>query len=131
EEVIRPTRIAPPPEQPAAAQPGDLICGNCGTPNDPSRHFCKACGRSLATAVPARKPPWWRRFFPERKPLAAGQRTARVRSAESGRRGGVGRGIRSILLMLIVIAIAFAVVGYVAVPGIHRQVDGVAKGIVR
>ncbi|MEZ0240436.1 MAG: hypothetical protein ACAH65_06530, partial [Chloroflexota bacterium] len=131
EEVIRHAPPPPPPPERPEAQPGDLICGNCGTPNDPSRHFCKACGRSLATAVPVRKRPWWRRFFPERKPLAAGERSARLRSAEAGRRGGVGRGIRTTLSMLLVLLVAFAVVGYLAVPGIHRAVDSAIKGIVR
>jgi hypothetical protein len=129
EEVIRPTRAAPPVPQPTEAQPGDLICGNCGTPNDPRRHFCKTCGRSLATAVPVRKPPWWRRFFPERRALAAGERTGRIRRAESGRRGGFGRLLRTVIAMLLVVGIAFVAVGYAAVPAIQRQVNGLIRSV--
>jgi hypothetical protein len=43
-------------------QPGDLICGNCGAGNEPSRKFCRRCGASLAEASVA-VIPWWRRLL--------------------------------------------------------------------
>jgi hypothetical protein len=53
------TVSAPKPSaaQDRSAQPGDLICANCGEPNDPSRKFCRRCGSSLATASTASAPP--------------------------------------------------------------------------
>ncbi len=55
--------------------PGDLICGQCGEGNAPTRKFCSRCGTSLAEAVVA-KTPWWRKLLPRRrrKQLAAGER---------------------------------------------------------
>jgi hypothetical protein len=47
----------PPPE------PGDLICGECGTGNVPTRKFCRRCGNSLADAPVAGKKSWWRRLL--------------------------------------------------------------------
>ena len=53
-------RPSPPQDQPI--RPGDLICGNCGAGNTPTRKFCRRCGRELAEAEVARIP-WWRRPF--------------------------------------------------------------------
>jgi hypothetical protein len=55
--------------------PGDLICGQCGEGNAPTRKFCSRCGTSLETAVVA-KTKWWKKFIPHRrrKELAAGER---------------------------------------------------------
>jgi hypothetical protein len=47
----------PPPE------PGDLICGQCGAGNVPTRRFCRRCGNSLADAPVAGKKSWWRRLL--------------------------------------------------------------------
>jgi hypothetical protein len=47
----------PPPNE------GDLICGDCGAGNVPSRKFCRRCGASLLTAQVMAKPPWWRRLL--------------------------------------------------------------------
>jgi TIR domain len=56
-------------------QPGDLICGECGEANSPSRKFCGRCGASLASASTF-PPTWWRRIVPRRrrKALVAGER---------------------------------------------------------
>lgn len=48
-------------------QAGDLICGNCGEGNAPSRKFCSRCGDSLVEAVTV-EAPWWHRFRPKRGP---------------------------------------------------------------
>ncbi|MEU6284012.1 zinc-ribbon domain-containing protein [Streptomyces sp. NPDC047028] len=53
--------------------PGDLICGNCGEGNEPTRRFCSRCGASLETATRV-KEPWWRRLLPKPKTLKAGER---------------------------------------------------------
>lgn len=62
----------------AKLHPGDLVCGDCGEGNRPSRKFCSRCGTSLATAEVV-KTPWWRRFRHRRGPrtLAAGSRPRR------------------------------------------------------
>ena len=50
-----------PPED-RKVQPGELICGNCGAGNAPTRGFCRRCGATLADAPVAPPPPWWRRW---------------------------------------------------------------------
>lgn len=66
------------PTQPRPAQPGDLICGQCGSGNAPVRRFCGRCGASLVEAA-AVALPWWRRWIPRREPktLKAGARPGR------------------------------------------------------
>ncbi|HWS46062.1 MAG TPA: hypothetical protein VN636_09400, partial [Acidimicrobiia bacterium] len=68
-------------------RPGDLICGQCGEGNSPSRKFCARCGNSLETAKVA-KTPWWKKIIPHRKPktLAAGERPG-VGGNKSARKG--------------------------------------------
>jgi zinc-ribbon domain len=68
----RPTSVAPTVtrarpglrrvEQPTRRHAGDLICGQCGEGNDPTRHFCRRCGSELAEAV-AVQLPWYRRIL--------------------------------------------------------------------
>lgn len=70
-------------------KPGDLVCGQCGEGNDPSRKFCRRCGNSLAQAVAAKKLPWWKRIFTRspKQPKAAGQRKGKsARRAVDGAR---------------------------------------------
>lgn len=62
-----------PPRGDSPLTPGDLVCGRCGAGNSPERNFCRRCGASLAEAVVAPRPPWWRRVFsspPKRAPVA-------------------------------------------------------------
>jgi len=66
-------------------QPGELVCGECGEGNSPTRKFCSRCGTSLATAVTVRTP-WWRKLLP--------RRGAKVRKAGERSRGR-GRGGKS------------------------------------
>jgi hypothetical protein len=55
-------------------QPGDLVCGECGEGNPPTRKFCSRCGEELTTATVV-KTPWYRKLL-RRKPktMAAGAR---------------------------------------------------------
>jgi hypothetical protein len=64
------------------AAPGQLICGMCGTGNDPERRFCCRCAASLTDAERAPDAPWWRR--PRKAPPSAGERPRRRR--RTGRR---------------------------------------------
>ena len=71
-----PVVTAPPTRR---LHPEDLICGDCGEGNPPTRRFCSRCGGSLqtATVVPT---PWWRkvlRFFQQRRVHPAGARPKR------------------------------------------------------
>ena len=132
-EELRRTPPRPTTPQPEArvARPGDLICGNCGAPNDPSRHFCASCGRSLAaaTSLPAAADPWWRRLlrrvFGRRQaaPMQAGERTAQLQSGDRGGGSRVLAGIRTMVLTIVATLIGFAIVGYLAVPSIHNSAD--------
>ena len=125
----QPQAVAPAPVQPRAApriepptprlSPGDLICGQCGTGNNPSRHFCQRCGASLAQAVTV-KTPWWRRLFPTREAPSAGTRH-RVESQSTG--AGVGSAFRTGALVLIGLVAAGAVLGYAAVPSLRNTVN--------
>ncbi|MFG2995236.1 NADase-type glycan-binding domain-containing protein [Streptomyces sp. NPDC048340] len=71
---------APPPRRPEAEEapprPGELICGQCGAGNVPTRRFCRRCGSSLADAPVVPRAPWWRRLF-TRRTHAAGERPPR------------------------------------------------------
>jgi hypothetical protein len=96
--VIPPPTPQIPVEEPPA--PGELICGDCGTGNIPSRNFCRRCGHPLADAVVAGRPPWWKRLFARRnRPPAAGTRPRRKR-----RRGWARKLIPLVLIGGIVFA---------------------------
>ncbi len=74
----KPRAALPPPEP---LNPGDLVCGNCGAGNTPSRNFCRRCGDDLAAAEVA-KVPWWKRVFRRRaKATVAGTRPRGTGSA--------------------------------------------------
>ena len=47
----RPMQVKVTPSR--TALPGDLACEECGEVNPPDRRFCRRCGASLASAVPA------------------------------------------------------------------------------
>lgn len=57
-----PARRQPPSRK---LEPGDLVCGDCGEGNAPTRKFCSRCGTSLAEAETV-KTPWWRKLFRRR-----------------------------------------------------------------
>jgi hypothetical protein len=75
-------------------KPGDLICGQCGEGNPPSRKFCSRCGNSLETAKTV-KTPWWRKIIPHRKPktLEAGARPGK------GGQPGVRKGFHPVAML--------------------------------
>jgi len=60
-------------------QPGDLICGECGEGNPPSRKFCSRCGESLGSAEVVKRP-WWKRLWPQKKvkQLEVGERPGKA-----------------------------------------------------
>ncbi|MEV8374606.1 zinc ribbon domain-containing protein [Kribbella sp. NPDC056861] len=76
-----PARRTAPSSKP---RPGELICGECGEGNAPTRKFCRRCGHSLAEAEVVRVR-WWRRLRRKPRTLAAGARPRRPGDAK-GRR---------------------------------------------
>src|SRR6266849_6483640 len=124
--VARPRPTARTMEAPTRRHPGDLICGQCGEGNDPTRHFCRRCGSSLDEAIAVRLP-WYRRFF---------NRLFGVRSREAGWRphrvgppnvmGMVWRIVRLAIVALIVVGL----LAFLLVPSFHNVVvDRVTSGV--
>lgn len=106
-----------------APRPGDLICGQCGEPNPPTRRFCARCGSALVeAAVVPRK--WWRRLLPARKPPAAGTRPTR-------HSGAVRRRVGRVLRWSLVVALLTAVGAYGLVPSFRGLVDTRAAAVVQ
>lgn len=85
------------------AQPGDLICGQCGSGNVPTRKFCGVCGYSLVDAV-TQQQPWWKRWLPTKGPKVreSGSRPRRVRRAARVKQG-VGKAFRWGLALIILL----------------------------
>ena len=115
------TRPRPGPrtmEPPTRRNPGDLICGQCGEGNDPTRHFCRRCGNSLDEAIAVRLP-WYRRFF---------NRLFGVRTREAGwrpRRVGppnVMGGVMRVVRLAIVAMLAVGILGFLLIPRFHHLV---------
>ena len=110
----RPAPSAPVPPS-RAIEPGDLVCGQCGEGNTPSRKFCRRCGWSLLEAVVAPPLPLWRRLLPRRrKHVAAGERPHRKggssRAPATRARRTVGTVVRAVAL-LAALGLTIGVVG--------------------
>jgi hypothetical protein len=121
----RPQAPAPSPVE-ETIHPGDVICAVCGTPNDPSRTFCRRCGNSLANAAPPRRVPWWRRLFVRTKsPTAAGERPGRLRKDAAPRRGLLGQ----LVPLLVVAVVAFGLTSYFLMPSVRSAVDGAVTDV--
>ncbi|MFD5825205.1 NADase-type glycan-binding domain-containing protein [Lentzea sp. NPDC060358] len=81
-------------------QPGDLICGMCGSGNPDTRRFCGVCGHTLVDAV-KQEQPWWKRWLPAKGPRIRehGSRPRRARRV----RQGVGRAVRWTLVVVLLL----------------------------
>ncbi|WP_052668090.1 NADase-type glycan-binding domain-containing protein [Nitriliruptor alkaliphilus] len=137
------TTVRPQPSRPDTGptrrlRPGDLICGNCGEGNAPTRNFCSRCGTPLAEAEVVRVP-WWRRAF-TRKPKVyeAGARPSRGRGKLTSGRGVRGKvsALRRVVLgpvgkvmrILALVAFAAGAVGITFNPDLRSMVTDVAGG---
>ena len=111
-------RPTPAPTEPRPLNQGDLICGECGTGNAPTRRFCRQCGHSLAEAQTVKRP-WWRVFVPKRGAKKLGERPRRGSGRSIWRT--LGRWTRRLLVAAVVIAGLL----YAAVPvfrgGVNHQ----------
>ncbi|ARZ72324.1 hypothetical protein SMD11_6748 [Streptomyces albireticuli] len=89
--VVRPVPVTEP-------SGGGPPCPSCGTPNLPERRFCRRCAARLTPPRHVVALPWWRTRWPFRRRV----------------RGGSGQGLRRLLAVLVVIALAVA--GFLLVP---------------
>jgi ribosomal protein L40E len=115
----RPSEV--PDHQPLS--PGDLICGQCGTGNIPTRRFCRRCAAPLADAVVVR-PPWWRRLLPRRRRRVrqSGERPRKRRTPVRAVLRAIFRGLRWAVVSLLVLA----VLGYGLLPSVRGWVNPTA-----
>jgi ribosomal protein L40E len=111
----RPVRTAEPPTR---RQPGDLICGQCGEGNDPTRHFCRRCGNALEEAIAVRVP-WYRRFL--NRLFGTRTREAGWRPPRVGRPNVIGA-LWRIIRLAIAAVIVVAVLAFLLIPSFHTQV---------
>jgi hypothetical protein len=116
--VTRPRPAARTMEAPTRRHPGDLICGQCGEGNDPTRHFCRRCGSSLDEAIAVRLP-WYRRFF--NRVFGVKTREAGWRPHRVGPPNVLGM-VWRILRLAIVAIIAVALLAFLLVPSFHNLV---------
>jgi hypothetical protein len=131
-EAVKPQRTAdrPKPVKQKPSRkilPGDLVCGECGEGNPPSRKFCSRCGTTLAAAAVATMA-WWRKLVPRRrrKALDAGQRPWKAADGTQKRRGGVGTFLAKVFAKLrpiLAVALLLAGLVYGVSPDIRGQVN--------
>jgi hypothetical protein len=105
-------------------RPGELICGDCGTGNEPARHFCRRCGHDLSAAAVEPQLGWWQRvvaWWRGRRRLDAGQRPQRW-SRRDRRRRSFRFPWHWVGPVLIVLTLAG-----VGVPGVRDKAMGAAE----
>ncbi|MEV0397187.1 NADase-type glycan-binding domain-containing protein [Polymorphospora rubra] len=134
-EEVRPqaarTRVGPAGHRPPTRrlQPGDLICGECGEGNPPTRRFCSRCGDSLRTAEVARRR-WWQRLLPRRGPRVR-QAGARPGTPGGGAPGGAGGVLHAVYRRANAVAavLLFAVgIAYLIYPPLRDRVNAAVAG---
>lgn len=123
--VARPRPAPRTAEPPTRRRPGDLICGQCGEGNDPTRHFCRRCGNTLDEAV-AIQLPWYRRLWNRlfNRTYAAGYRHRRV--GPPNVMAGFWRIVRLALAAIIVLF----VLGFALVPSFRTSVVNRVQAVV-
>ncbi|MGD0862268.1 MAG: zinc-ribbon domain-containing protein [Candidatus Limnocylindrales bacterium] len=122
-----PAPVAPLEEGP---RPGELVCGSCGTGNEPTRRFCHRCGAYLAVVPVARRVPWWRSLFTRRATaMPAGARPLSVQRQAAQAAGGGGGTLRKLLAVILIGAIVVGAAGFVLVPGVRDAVEGAVNQV--
>jgi hypothetical protein len=106
----------PEPEPEEAVPEGSIRCAVCGTANEPTRNFCRRCGKPLVAAVvPVVKPmPWYRRLFgsPPKTRLKAGERPGGLGDGGQPRPSLLGR----LVPLLLIAVVAFGVTSLAIMP---------------
>jgi hypothetical protein len=114
------------PKRPSTRKPkpGDLVCGDCGEANAPTRRFCARCGSTLEEAESVRRS-WWRRLVPHRrlKTHAAGSRPGRkgVRFPLAGRLK-LSKLVKPVRL-IVSVTIVLLGIAYTTVPGVQGWIN--------
>ena len=116
--IARPRSAPRTTEQPTRRHPGDLICGQCGEGNEPTRHFCRRCGSELSEAI-AVQLPWYRRFL--NRIFGSRQREAGWRPDRVGGPNVTGMFVR-VLRLVIAAVLVVGVLAFLLVPPFHRLV---------
>jgi hypothetical protein len=110
-----PARRPPPRRGPGPAEvinEGDKVCGQCGTGNDPHRHFCRRCGASLVEAELFRLG-FWARLRRRLSRKAVHQAGARPKVGRRGVRGLPGMIARAVVALVVIAAAVVAVLSFV------------------
>jgi hypothetical protein len=100
--------------QPRSINPGDRICGQCGTGNDPQRRFCNRCGASLKEAEVFTLTFWQRIMhrLRHRKVRAAGDRpTIRRRLVGGSGPGWLASAATKLVILAVVVIVILSFVG--------------------
>jgi hypothetical protein len=102
--------------------PGDLVCGECGEGNLPTRKFCSRCGTSLGDAVVVGTP-WWRKLLRRRGPkvMKAGSRPGKPAAAKA--RPALTRVIRRIRTGIALVILVAGVI-YGVYPPFRSAING-------
>jgi len=95
-------------------------CSACGAGNDVRRHFCRRCGTPLMRGTAVNRVPWWRRLFPRRDDVPAGDRPFREETT-------FGSLVRTFLVTMLLVVLIGGIFAYLALPGfrqaVNREVD--------
>ncbi len=105
-------------------QPGDLVCGQCGEGNAPTRKFCSRCGEELTEAQVVRAK-WYRKLmFWTRGPksMDAGTRPGQA-GAKKDRRGSTWNAYRKVRAVLATLLLVLGLL-YVVVAPLRGVING-------
>jgi hypothetical protein len=103
-------------------EPGDLVCGDCGEGNLPTRRFCSRCGNELAGAEVVRAS-WWRRMVPHRKPRAARSVEPETGVARTGQRRARRKSVFPAVRRTVAVLVVFGGVAYAALPPVRQMAN--------
>lgn len=108
-------------------QPGDLVCGQCGQGNPPTRKFCNRCGEELSTAEVVQAKWYSRLKFWRRRPntVDAGARPGR-QGAPRDKKAATYSAYRKMRAVAVSILLVMAML-YVIVPGLRTNVNRVVS----
>lgn len=115
----------PSPQTPEPAQqvnPGDVVCRQCATGNEPSRRFCRRCGESLVFVPIPPRLGWFRRSWGWLRSKLSRDPRDRAEAPGQGPASGAssGPGLSTATVSRAVLAVV-AVVGMFAALGPYRQ----------